>query len=185
MGRQSAHCLLVYLPQAELESDGASVIQHDRVDVGLAGRHAFGRNVEDPLLVSGIPTERRVRIRGDHSFVNCLYYRSSYDLYEIEGSHHSCEADGEALRIAYPKLGRCVTACLEHAGAVSVDRLQDLVPRTAVADAAACVKHAVRVRRTRGVTYLVRCVNSEGLRPHRRGVKVRTACHWTRTARQA
>jgi hypothetical protein len=87
-GGGDADCLpiaCVHLSQAKLESDRVSVIQHDRVDIGPARCHALRRDIEDPLLVGGIPTERRVRGGADHSFVNSLHHRSGDDLYQIEG----------------------------------------------------------------------------------------------------
>jgi hypothetical protein len=103
------------------------------VDVSLVGREALRRNVENPLLIRGVPAERRVWIIRVHDILDIRGDGARDDLREQEAGNGGGGADRVAIGIAHAEFGRDGAALIEHASAVGIDRLQNLMAGIAVA----------------------------------------------------
>ena len=69
-------CLLL---ESESEIDRAVVVKSDSINIRHIRRQVLRIHIEDPLLGSRIPSERRIRCCRGYSFVNLIYCTCATD----------------------------------------------------------------------------------------------------------
>ncbi len=87
-------------PQSELERNGRTVIQQNRVYVPIPSRQMVGAQIEYPCLTVRVPAEATVRCNRADALVN-VCDRTRNNLDQIETGHHPGSSDVSGGPAAY------------------------------------------------------------------------------------